>query len=233
VTTTQSLTQQFAAKYAAKAVPGMLNAIRNVKWAVRVVFGAGIAISYGHQAHYLTNLPDVGLFGWGIPGVFDVGMLAAMVVTQTVGMAEAAKSRARKVLVALVSASVAVNMLAAHTWPVRFVFAAVVALVAAMEWMAAPIAPDFQAMEQVEAAVAAPTAAAGRKMDPAVAAERAAKAAVTKEKNRLARMTPAQKREETKRRRAAEREVAAIEAELAEMQAGVVPANAPVSPAMA
>lgn len=223
---TQSLTQQFATRYAAKAVPGLLNAIRNVKWAVRVVFGAGIAISYGHQAHYLTKLSDVGSFGWAIPGVFDVGMLAAMVVTQTIGMKEAAKSRARKVLVALVGASITVNMLAAHSWPVRFVFAVVVALVAAMEWMAAPIGPDFAAIEVHEIEVAATTTPPVDEARRAARRERDRQRRAAKRQAQLTQATQAAAKRETDRiaRQARRAEVAAMEAQFAAEAAPVSPA---------
>jgi hypothetical protein len=103
-----TLTQQFATEYTRKAVPGMLRAIRVIKWANKGILVGAVAASYLHQAHFLLTL-GAGFFAWIVPGVFDLGIVSMLTITQTVGMAGDAKRAALKLLVVVVTISAAVN----------------------------------------------------------------------------------------------------------------------------
>jgi hypothetical protein len=144
-----SLTQQFAAEYANKAVPGMLRAIRVNKLANKGILLGAVAASYLHQAHFLDSL-GAGLFSWILPGVFDLGIVSMLTITQTTGMAADAKRAALKVLVVVVLISGTVNFLAPGAIILRIIFAIVVGLVAGVEWVAGKIRPDFAAIEHRE-----------------------------------------------------------------------------------
>jgi hypothetical protein len=144
-----SLTQQFAAEYAKKAVPGMLRTIRVNKLANKGILIGAVAASYLHQAHFL-NLLGAGVFSWILPGVFDLGIVSMLTITQATGMAAEAKRAALKVLVVVVLISGTVNFLAPGALILRIIFAIVVALVAGVEWVAGKIRPDFAAIETRE-----------------------------------------------------------------------------------
>lgn len=219
--TAQSLTEQFNAEYRANLVPTILKTIKRVKQANQAIVLLAMAISYTHQAHFLHAL-GAGPFGYAVPIAFDLLIYVTIKVTQTPGLIAAAKRAALTLLIPAVLVSATVNAVA-HGHPLlRVLYAIVVAEIAAAEWLASKIKPDFSAIEQA-AAEAAP-APTGRKLDPAVAAERAEKARITRERNRLAKLSPAQKAALTRK---ANREAD----ELERMAAGYVPANAPVSPA--
>lgn len=144
--TTTSLTQQFADEYAKKAVPGMLRTIRLNKLANKGILLGAVAASYLHQAHFLIQL-GAGVFSWILPGVFDLGIVSMLTITQATGMAAEAKRAALKVLVIVVLISGTVNFLAPGALILRVIFAIVVALVAGVEWVAGKIRPDFAAIE--------------------------------------------------------------------------------------
>ena len=141
-----SLTQQFAAEYAKKAVPGMLRTIRVNKLANQGILIGAVTASYLHQAHFLDSL-GAGVFSWILPGVFDLGIVSMLTITQATGMAADAKRAALKVLVVVVLISGTVNFLAPGAIILRIIFAIVVALVAGVEWVAGKIRPDFAAIE--------------------------------------------------------------------------------------
>jgi hypothetical protein len=141
-----SLTQQFAAEYTKKAVPGMLRAIRTIKWANKGILVGAVAASYLHQAHFLHAL-GAGLFAWIVPGVFDLGIVSMLTITQTIGMAADAKRAALKVLLVVITISAAVNAAAPGPLGLRIIFALIVGLVAGVEWVAGKIRPDFAAIE--------------------------------------------------------------------------------------
>jgi hypothetical protein len=143
---TTSLTQQFADEYAKKAVPGMLRTIRLNKLANKGILLGAVAASYLHQAHFLIQL-GAGVFSWILPGVFDLGIVSMLTITQATGMANEAKRAALKVLVIVVLISGTVNFLAPGALILRIIFAIVVALVAGVEWVAGKIRPDFAAIE--------------------------------------------------------------------------------------
>jgi hypothetical protein len=141
-----TLTQQFATEYAKKAVPGMLRAIRVNKLANKGILIGAVTASYLHQAHFLDSL-GAGVFAWILPGVFDLGIVSMLTITQTTGMAADAKRAALKVLVVVVLISGTVNFLAPGAIILRIIFAVVVGLVAGVEWVAGKIRPDFAAIE--------------------------------------------------------------------------------------
>jgi Protein of unknown function (DUF2637) len=144
-----SLTQQFATEYTKKAVPGMLRAIRVIKWANKGILVGAVAASYLHQAHFLLTL-GAGIFAWIVPAVFDLGIISMLTITQTVGMAADAKRAALKVLVVVIAISAAVNAAAPGPLGLRIIFALIVGLVAGVEWVAGKIRPDFAAIEHRE-----------------------------------------------------------------------------------
>jgi hypothetical protein len=156
---TTTLTQQFADEYAKKAVPGMLRTIRVNKLANKGILLGAVAASYLHQAHFL-NLLGAGLFSWILPGVFDLGIVSMLTITQATGMAAEAKRAALKVLVIVVLISGTVNFLAPGALILRIIFAIVVALVAGVEWVAGKIRPDFAAIETRETELTTHTPAA-------------------------------------------------------------------------
>ena len=144
-----SLTQQFATEYTKKAVPGMLRAIRIIKWANKGILVGAVAASYLHQAHFLLTL-GAGFFAWIVPAVFDLAIVSMLTITQTVGMAVDAKRAALKLLVVVVTISAAVNAAAPGPIGLRIIFALIVGLVAGVEWVAGKIRPDFAAIEHRE-----------------------------------------------------------------------------------
>ncbi|MEU4694336.1 DUF2637 domain-containing protein [Actinoplanes sp. NPDC023714] len=144
-----TLTQQFATEYAKRAVPGMLKAIRLIRLANKGIVVGAVAASYLHQAHFLETL-GAGIFSWIVPAVFDLAIVSMLTITQTVGMAADAKRAALKVLVVVVVISAAVNFAAPGPLGLRIIFALVVGLVAAVEWVAGKIRPDFTAIENRE-----------------------------------------------------------------------------------
>jgi hypothetical protein len=141
-----SLTQQFATEYTKKAVPGMLRAIRTIKLANKGILIGAVTASYLHQAHFLDSL-GAGVFAWIVPGVFDLGIVSMLTITQTIGMAADAKRAALKVLIVVIAISAAVNAAAPGPLGLRIIFALIVGLVAGVEWVAGKIRPDFAAIE--------------------------------------------------------------------------------------
>ncbi len=154
-----TLTQQFAAEYTRRAVPGMLTAIRVIKWANKGILVGAVAASYLHQAHFLATL-GAGFFAFIVPAVFDLAIVSMLTITQTVGMATDAKHAALKLLVVVVTISAAVNAAAPGPLGLRVIFALVVGLVAGVEWVAGKIRPDFAAIEHREAELTTHTATA-------------------------------------------------------------------------
>jgi hypothetical protein len=144
-----SLTQQFATEYTKRAVPGMLRAIRTIKWVNKGILVGAVTASYLHQAHFLHAL-GAGIFAWIVPAVFDLGIVSMLTITQTVGMADDAKRAAMKVLVVVITISAAVNAAAPGPLGLRIIFALIVGLVAGVEWVAGKIRPDFAAIEHRE-----------------------------------------------------------------------------------
>ena len=166
---TNTLTQQFATEYAKKAVPGMLKAIRLIRLANKGIVVGAVAASYLHQAHFLDHL-GAGIFSWIVPAVFDLAIVSMLTITQTVGMAADAKRAALKVLIVVVAISGAVNAAAPGPIGLRIIFALVVGLVAAVEWVAGKIRPDFTAIENRENELTPTHTTADTKTDGNIAA---------------------------------------------------------------
>ncbi len=152
-----SLTQQFATEYTKRAVPGMLRAIRIIKWANKGILIGAVTASYLHQAHFLLTL-GAGFFAWIVPAVFDLAIVSMLTITQTVGMATDAKRAAMKLLAVVVVISAAVNAAAPGPLGLRIIFALIVGLVAGVEWVAGKIRPDFAAIEHRETELTTNTA---------------------------------------------------------------------------
>ncbi len=228
--TPPSLTQQFAAEYAHGAVPAMLRTIRNTKRLTLLILAGVMAISYPHQAMFLTTVHGVGWLGWIIPLVVDLALLTMVNIVQTIGMARPAKHAATLMIVFCGLLSAVINVAAPAALMARVIFGCIVGVAIGVKVVASKISPDFAAIEakETEALTAAPRT---RKLDPAIAAQRAAKARATRERNKAnaqaAQLTPAQKAARTRKTN----KDAAVQAELDLLLNGQLPTNAPVSPA--
>lgn len=150
-----TLAQQFAAESAKNAVPAMLRSIRTSKKAGLGILAGAMLISYPHQAMFLSDNPEIGGFGWAIPGLIDITMIVNVNTLQTVGMDRKAKRRAA-VMVALTGAtSLWFNVAGSHSWTARIAFALVVLIAVGMKWAGAAQKPDFTAIEAIETGLAA------------------------------------------------------------------------------
>jgi hypothetical protein len=202
-TTTQA--QTFATKYAADMAVQMLRTIKLVRWAATIIMVIAMLVSYTHQAGYLSDIGTPMLGAWLIPGAVDALTFLCVKVLGTPGMAQPAKTMALRVLVFPVLASGAINFIGPGLLVTKLVFVLAVLMIPAAELVASRIKPDFTAMDTLErqTAPAAPADEQPRKLDPEVAAQRAAKARATRERNRLAKLTPAQRAAATRARNAA------------------------------
>lgn len=219
----KTLAAQYREAQTANLIPTILKTISRVKRATKAIVVLAMATSYMHQVHYLEGL-GAGIFAYAPPAIFDLTIYVSLLISQTPGLVREAKRAAIKVLALFTAISMLVNALAPGADFLKVTYVLVVAAIAVVEWLCAKIEVDFTALEAVETA-AGPTRT--RKLDPAVAAERAAKARITREANRLAQMTPAQRAALTRKAKAAQQD----DAELVRMAAGYIPKDAPVSPA--
>lgn len=213
----QTLTQQFAEQYAKGVVPAMLKTIKAAKRDTRLILAGVLAITYPHQAMFLSTVHGIGVLGWIIPAVVDLAMLRMLGIVQTTGMRTPAKRAALVMTGVLGAISAAVNVAAPAAWAARGIFGALVLVAVGVKFVTALVGPDFAAIEATETAATATVgeAKAGRRCEPGCTCRKHAKAR---------QLTPAQKAAITRQRRKEERELAA-------MTDGYVPANAPVSPA--
>ncbi len=229
-----TLAQQYAAEYAQDAVPAMLKTVRAASTFSKVILVAAMATSYVHQALFLYHL-GAGIFGFVIPLLFDTAMIYMLKVMRTVGMARDAKRAAAAVFGAVALVSGFINAAAPGALGLRALYAFVVLLVIGVEVVSGKIRPDFAAIETraIEAHAAAPAAKTTRKLDPQVAAARAAKAKATRELNAHRKATEQAARQDRAAKAAATRKAkqTTFQAELDLMLAGDIPADAPVSPA--
>jgi hypothetical protein len=228
--TTSTLSQQFAAEYAKGVVPAILTAIKTVKRNAKWVAAGALLVSTPHQALYLASLSHdwtAWIFAVLIPAVMDLGMLTMLTITQTAGMNRTARRRAMIVLAVLVTASATVNAIAPGPLAFRVLTAFTAATLAAVEWVASSIAPDFTAIETAEtdATVTVPATA------PADEARRAARRdrdrtrrAAEREAQQLAVQAAAERKANTAERR----RLARLDRDLEHVFAA---ADAPVSPA--
>lgn len=216
---TLTLTQQYAAELAKGVVPGILKAIKAAKRDTRLIVAAVLAITYYHQAHWLSTIDGIGHLGYAIPLVVDLAMLRMLGIVQTVGMRQPAKTGALVLTGFLAAMSGAVNVAAPGAIAARMIFGALVVMAAGVKVVTALVGPDLDAMEAQETTVAATVAPTVDLAEQArVDAERAkrqaaaAKGAATKRANaqRLADEKAAkaeerrQRREELKAMKAAE-----------------------------
>lgn len=200
-TTTQA--ELFAAKYAASLATGMLRTIKLVRLAATAIMVIAMLVSYTHQAGYLQAIHTPVLGAWLIPGAIDALTFICVKVSGTPGMDKAAKTIALRMLAFPVLASGGINFAGPGAMVTKIVFVLAVLMIPAAELVASKIKPDFAVMEQMEREIApAPVVITTRKLDPEVAAARAAKARATRERNRLANLTPGQKAARTRALRA-------------------------------
>lgn len=193
VNTTQSLAQQFAAEYAKGVVPAMLKAIGAAKRDTRLIVAAVLAITYPHQALWLTTIYGIGILGWAIPAVVDLAMLRMLGIVQTVGMNRGAKKAALSMTAVLALMSGTVNISVPGEWAARIIFAALVLIAAGVKIVTALVGPDFTAMEQAEQSIApaAPVVDDETKARRSAAAQ---KAAATRKANAEAAAAKAKRR---------------------------------------
>jgi hypothetical protein len=192
--------QQFAAAYAANMATEMMRTIKRVRQAATAIMVIAMVVSYTHQAHYLASIGTAVLGAWAIPGALDALTFLCVKVLGTPGMAQPARTMALRVLVFPVLASGAINFLGPGQIVTKCVFVLAVLMIPAAELVASRIKPDFAAMDAMERDIT--PAGPARKLDPQVAAERAAKARATREANKLAKLSPAEKAARTRARRA-------------------------------
>lgn len=145
----ESLTRQFAEKYSAGMVEGILRTIRTVKVAALVILGIAMAISYTHQVEYLVKL-GAGLAGATlIPISVDALIVVCVKISGTAGMHQSAKRWALLILVFPASVSGTVNFIVGGHLVVRCLFVVAVIMIPAAEFLAAKIRPDFSVIEKM------------------------------------------------------------------------------------
>lgn len=146
----QTQAQIFAAEYARTLAAGMLRTIKLVRLAANIVMVIAMAVSYGHQAHYLAALGAVAYAAWSIPGALDSLTFICVKVLSTAAVVKSAKVAAGVVLVFPVSVSGWVNFIAPGATIMQLVYVATVLLIPAAEVVAGRIKPDFAAMDAME-----------------------------------------------------------------------------------
>jgi len=174
---TMSLTQKFRAEYAKGIVPAMLKAIKAAKRDTTIIVGAVLAITYKHQAAWLSTIDGIGILGWVIPAVIDLAMLRMLGIVQTAGMKRPAKRGALAVFGLLAAMSAAVNIAAPGAVAARVIFGALVVVAAAVKVVAALVGPDFDEMEATETAAQGAAPADVDEVDAELVAKRKAAAA--------------------------------------------------------
>jgi len=181
----ENLTRQFAEKYSAGMVEGVLRTIRIVKAACLMILGIAMAISYTHQVEYLLSL-GAGMAGAVlIPISVDALIVVCVKISGTAGMAQSAKRWALLILAFPAGVSGTVNFLVGGHIVVRCLFVVAVAMIVAAEFLAAKIRPDFSVIERMAGEVTAK-----QEISPEERARRSAiarKAAATRKRNASAR----------------------------------------------
>lgn len=174
-----TLTQKFRDEYSKGIVPAMLKAIDAAKRDTRIIVVAVLAITYKHQAAWLSTIDGIGILGWVIPAVVDLAMLRMLGIVQTTGMRRPAKRGALAVFGLLATMSAAVNVAAPGAVAARVIFGALVAVAAGVKIVAALVGPDFDEMEATEVAVQVAPAEVDEERR-AMLSERAKRAAATR-----------------------------------------------------
>ncbi len=205
--TAMTLTQKFRTEYAKGIVPAMLKAIKAAKRDTTIIVGAVLAITYKHQAAWLSTIDGIGWLGWIIPAVIDLAMLRMLGIVQTAGMKRPAKRGALAVFGLLATMSAAVNIAAPGAVAARVIFGALVIVAASVKVVAALVGPDFDEMEATETAiqVAAPAVDEARK---AMLSERARQGAATRKENAAKAEAKREEQREARRLRDAARRLA-------------------------
>lgn len=212
-----SQAQIFASEYAKDTAKEMLDTIKSTGkragWVSRIVLG----VSMPHQIGFVLGLaplhwaPDLRvclesitliLGAVLIPVAVDYLILICIQVIAARGMARSVKKSAIWVMAFPILVSGTVNVVAPAPIVMRVLFGVMVVLIPMAEGLRSFIRPDFSAIEAMESEVASQVAKPARKLDPEIAAERARKARLTRESNRLARMSRGQRAAETRRRNA-------------------------------
>lgn len=158
MTTTASLTRQWAEESAQDVVPANRKAIKRSKTVNLGLLSAAIACTYWHQAHYLSGIEGFGMpigdaninLGYIAPLIWDVAMISNANTLQTTAMAETAKRRAIVMMLAAGAISMAVNLIAPGAWMARALFAVLVGIAVGQKWAGAAIKPNFKALEGLE-----------------------------------------------------------------------------------
>jgi len=147
------------------------------------------AVSFSHIVDVSRTL-GLGWEAWTVPFLVD-----GIAVLGKVGRSDKFAASTQRAGLALMAGagvlSLTCNVMAGDNLGQQLYGVLVVAGFVTTEWYAGKLKP------------APAVKSTGRKLDPQVAAERAAKARITREANRLAKLTPAQKAAETRARRAA------------------------------
>lgn len=233
---TTTLTQQFRTEFAKGVVPAILKTIKNAKWKTVAILVGVMAISYPHQAKYLSTDPSFGKLAYVIPLVIDGAMLTLVGIVQTVGMRRDAKRAALVMVVVCGAISAGINIAAPGTLFARIIFGLIVLVAVGVKWAASKMGPDFTEIEQREVELAAPVRPT-RTVDPEAAARRST---IREFRKTFEALTVPQLKDQCRSRGLAVSgskaelvtRLATSDVNLVQMQQGQVPANAPTSPAM-
>ena len=230
-----SQAQIFASEYTKDTAREMLDTIKATGKKAGRVSRIVLGVSMPHQIGFVLGLAPLH-WAWDlrvclesitlilgavlIPVAVDYLILICIQVIAARGMARPVKRAAIYVMVFPIVVSGTVNVVAPAPIVMRVLFGVMVVLIPMAEGLRSFIRPDFAAMEAMESEVASQVAKPTRKLDPETAAERAHKARLTRESNRIARMTRGQRAAETRRRNAAA-PVSPGEVPLEELNAGM------------
>jgi hypothetical protein len=204
---TQTLTEQYAATRSKSIVSQAIWTQRIVIGAVALIVVAAMVANYSHQSDYLVHHVDV-LTAYIVPAALDLLTAMCAVILALPVMSKTSKWWALGGIVFAVAGSSTLSALAPGDIVGKCVAGGLVALIAAAEFVANHTHVDFRLLAAAETEFAPVEPPKVRK--PKTLAEKAAsveKANATRKANREAK-------------------------ELAAMQAGYVPAEAPVSPAV-
>lgn len=209
--------QIFASEYTKDTAREMLDTIRSTGRRAGRVSRIVLGISMPHQIGFVLGLaplhwaPDIRVILESItlilgavliPVAVDYLILICIQVIAARGMARSVKRAAIWMMVFPILVSGTVNVIAPAPTVMRVLFGVMVVLIPMAEGLRSFIRPDFAAIEKMESEVAQQVAKPARKLDPEVAAERARKARITRESNRLARMSRGQRAAYTRQRNA-------------------------------
>lgn len=171
-----------------------MNNVRRMRLITGGIWALLVLAAFVSASHIVDTAGTLGLSGWSRYAA--VALIDFVAIVGKLSMHEDFKPAFRKSGFRLLMAggvlSLAANVYAGNNLGEKSFGALTVGVFMLLE---------HHATKAGKAAVVEPTS--GRKLDPQIAAERAAKARVTREANRLAKLTPAQKAAETRARRSA------------------------------